>query len=133
MRGSPSYRQQCRRPPCKVSIKQCMLACRNWCGFGGCWASCRWLCANPHHFSWTVRMLKIWLSIRCSKRSKHVAITYHRVPEHVDPDGEYGTATLIYVMAKDQAADIFTKSLTDKEQWFINSVIRGSSGRIWSP
>ena len=27
-----------------------------------CLASCRWLCVNPQHFSWTVKVLKTWLS-----------------------------------------------------------------------
>ena len=30
----------------------------------------------------------------------------------MDPDGEFGTARLIYVRPGDQAADIFTKALT---------------------
>ena len=46
------------------------------------------------------------------KRSKHVAIKYHWVREHVDPDGEFQTARLIHVRTGDQTADIFTKALT---------------------
>ena len=31
------------------------------------------------------------------KRSRHIEIKYHWVREHVDPDGEFGIARLIYV------------------------------------
>ena len=47
------------------------------------------------------------------KRSKHIEIKYHWVREHVDPDGEFGTARLIHVQTGDQTADIFTKALTE--------------------
>ena len=49
------------------------------------------------------------------KSSKHIAIKFHWVHEHVDPD--HGTATLIHVRTKDQIADIdiFTKSLTGQD------------------
>ena len=46
------------------------------------------------------------------KRSKHIAIKYHWVREHVDPDGELKTAVLVHVKSEDQSADIFTKALT---------------------
>ena len=46
------------------------------------------------------------------KWAKLIAIKYNWVREHVDPDGGFGTATLIHVRTKDQAADIFTKFLT---------------------
>ena len=46
------------------------------------------------------------------KRSKHIEIKYNWVREHVDPDGEFGTARLIHVRIGDQTADIFTKALT---------------------
>ena len=46
------------------------------------------------------------------RRSKHIEIKYHWVREHVDPDGEFGTARLIYVRTGDQTADILTKALT---------------------
>ena len=36
------------------------------------------------------------------KRFKNIAITFHWVREHVDPGGEYGTATLIHVRTKEQ-------------------------------
>ena len=49
------------------------------------------------------------------KRFKYIAITFHRVREHVNPDREYGTAILIHVRNKDQTADIFTKSLTGQD------------------
>ena len=49
------------------------------------------------------------------KRSKHSAIKFHWVREHVDPDEEYGTATLIHVRTKDQTAHIFTKFLTGQD------------------
>ena len=46
------------------------------------------------------------------KRSMHIAIKYHWVREHVDPDGEFQTARLIHVRTGDQTADIFIKALT---------------------
>ena len=102
--------------PCKVSIKLCMLACRKWCGFGRCWASCRWICANPHLFPWhSQRGHNSAVSSVFPKRSKHIAIKLHWVREHVDPDGECGIATLIHVRTKDPTADIFIKSLTDQD------------------
>ena len=81
-----------------------------------CLASCRWLYVNPHHFSWTVKVLKTLLLTRCfTSGSKHTAIKFHSVREHVDPDEEYGTATLIHVRTKDQTADIFIKFLTGQD------------------
>ena len=46
------------------------------------------------------------------KRSKHRAIQYLWVKEHMDPDGEFQTARLIHMRTGDQIADIFTKALT---------------------
>ena len=46
------------------------------------------------------------------KRSKHIEIKYHWVREHVDPEGELRTATLIHVRTGDQSADLYTKALT---------------------
>jgi hypothetical protein len=45
------------------------------------------------------------------KRSKHIAIKYHWIREHVDPDGEFKTATLVLVGTDYQSADIYTKAL----------------------
>jgi hypothetical protein len=45
------------------------------------------------------------------KRSKHIAIKYHWIREHVDPDGEFKTAVLKLVGTDHQSADIYTKSL----------------------
>ena len=45
------------------------------------------------------------------KRSKHIAIKYHWVREHVDPDGEERTAVLMHVRTGDQTADMLTKAL----------------------
>ena len=45
------------------------------------------------------------------KRSKHIAITYHWVREHVDPEGEERTAVLVHVRTGDQTADMLTKAL----------------------
>ena len=46
------------------------------------------------------------------KRSKHIAIKYHWVREHVDPKGELRTAMLFHVDSADQSADMYTKALT---------------------
>ena len=46
------------------------------------------------------------------ERSKHIEIKYHWIREHVDPEGEHRTATLIQMKTADQPADIFTKALT---------------------
>jgi hypothetical protein len=46
------------------------------------------------------------------KRSKHIEIKYHWVREHVDPDGNFHTATLHHVTSENQSADIYTKALT---------------------
>ena len=45
------------------------------------------------------------------KRSKHIAIKYHWIREHVNPDGEFKTAELILVGTDHQSADIYTKAL----------------------
>jgi hypothetical protein len=45
------------------------------------------------------------------KRSKHIAIKYHWIREHVDPDGEFKTAVLKLVGTDHQSADIYTKAL----------------------
>ena len=45
------------------------------------------------------------------KRSKHIAIKYHWVREHVDPEGEERTAVLVHVRTGDQTADMLTKAL----------------------
>lgn len=45
------------------------------------------------------------------KRSKHIAIKYHWVRQHV-VGGIFGTAELIHVGTDDMTADIFTKALT---------------------
>ena len=41
-------------------------------------------------------------------RSKHVAIKYHSVREHVNLEGKLKTAQLIQVRPGDQSADIYT-------------------------
>ena len=45
------------------------------------------------------------------KQSKHIAIKYHWVREHVDPDGEERTAVLVHVRTGDQTADMLTKAV----------------------
>ena len=45
------------------------------------------------------------------KQSKHIAIKYHFVREHVDPDGEERTAVLVHVRTGDQTADMLSKAL----------------------
>jgi hypothetical protein len=45
------------------------------------------------------------------KRSKHIAIKYHWVRQHV-VGGKFGTARLIHVCTGDMSADIFTKALS---------------------
>ena len=45
------------------------------------------------------------------KRSKHIAIKYHWIREHVGEDG-FRTAECFHVATGDQSADIFTKALT---------------------
>ena len=45
------------------------------------------------------------------KRSKHIAIKYHWVRQHV-VGGVLGTARLIHVCTGEISADIFTKALT---------------------
>ena len=100
--GSPKSRQLCPHLLCKVSMKQCMLECRNWCGFGGRWASCRWLCAKPTPFFLDSQSAQdLALNTVFHKRSKRTAIKFHWVHEHVNPDGEYRTAKLIHVRTKD--------------------------------
>jgi hypothetical protein len=45
------------------------------------------------------------------KRSKHIAIKYHWVRQHV-VGGIFGTARLVHVNTHEMSADIFTKALT---------------------
>jgi hypothetical protein len=45
------------------------------------------------------------------KRSKHIAIKYHWIRQHV-VGGKFGTARLIHVCTGDMSADIFTKALS---------------------
>ena len=75
--GGLSCRQRCRLLPGRVSTKPRMLTCRDWCGFGGFWASYRGLvqmntCSNILYMLWGCyqdwdQVLNNWLCGRCGR------------------------------------------------------------------
>ena len=94
--GSLNCRLLCQPPACRQSMREC----KNWCGFGGCWAKLvgQTNQGKPTPFFIDSQSAEdLALNPVFHKQSKHIEIKYHGIREHVE--------------STDQAADLFTKVL----------------------